>query len=249
LYLSIIIPVINKKYLKNSLNSILKQNICKKFEILIVYNGPINSFSINYKKLNYKIIFSSFLHNAPHARNIGIKHAKGKYIAFLDSGDVWCSDFINNFINFNKEKEKLFHYGSYLNVKKNIRILRKAKLHLNLIDLITFNTIGSSSVIIHKKIIQNFDEMLLLRHDIDLWYRILKELNKSKIYINNNIVYLRHIRTTSLSYGFINKTIYQIKFFKKYYKKTYSIIFFFFIIRHLINKLKECIHIFQKKVF
>ena len=249
MYLSIIIPVINKKFLKKSLNSILKQNIYKKFEILLIYNGPKKKISFEYKKLNYKIFFSSSYFNAAHARNIGVKHAKGRYISFLDCGDVWCLEFINSFIEVTKRKEKLFHYGSYLNVKKNVNILRKAKLQKNLLDLITFNTIGTSSVIIHKKIAQDFDEQLLLRHDIDLWYRIIKKLKKKDIYINNKIVYFRHFNKNSLSASFFNKSFYQIKFFKKHYKNTYLLLFFILILRHLINKLKECTHTLQKKIF
>ena len=237
MYLSIIIPVINKKFLKKSLDSILKQKISKKFEILIIYNGPKKYFSFEYKKLNYKILFSSSRFNTPKARNLGLKHAKGKYISFLDCGDAWCLNFINGFIDVTRKKEKLFHYGSYLNVKKNINISRKAKLHKNLLDLITFNAIGTSSVIIHKKITQNFDEQLLLRHDIDLWFRIIKKLNKKDMYVNNKIVYLRYLEGSSLSSSFIKRAFYQIKFYKKYYKNTYLFLFFLLIFRHLINKL------------
>lgn len=180
MYISIIIPAIDQQGLKKTLDSILKQNIYKKFEILIIYNGSKKIFSFKYKKLNYKILYSSVSFNAAAARNLGLKFAQGEYVGFLDCGDAWCSGFINNFIEVNKKKEILFYYGSYLIVKKNKKILRKAKLHKSLLGLITFNTIGTSSVILHKKIVQNFDEKLLLRHDIELWLRIIKKLKKKE---------------------------------------------------------------------
>lgn len=89
--ISIIIPVYGvEKYIEKCINSLLTQNF-KDFEALIIDDGSLdNSISIAKRlvKNNPRFIF---LHKSnggqASARNLGLDHAKGQYIAFLDSDD------------------------------------------------------------------------------------------------------------------------------------------------------------------
>ena len=89
---SIIVPVYNvEKYIEKCLNTLVNQTL-EDIEIIIVNDGS---------KDNSEVIINEFIKKYPHkikylkkengglsdARNFGIPHAKGEYIAFLDSDD------------------------------------------------------------------------------------------------------------------------------------------------------------------
>ncbi len=94
--LSVIVPVYNvEEYLDKCLDSLVKQEL-KEMEIIIVNDGSLdNSQSIidKYKK-KYSNIKAYIKENSglSDTRNMGIKYAKGEYIAFLDSDDSVRSD-------------------------------------------------------------------------------------------------------------------------------------------------------------
>lgn len=91
--LSVVIPVYNREeYIKECIDSVLNQNNpgCE-YEVIVVDDGStdntpkiLNSFG---KKITYKRIQNSGRPAVP--RNLGIELAKGEYIAFQDSDDLW----------------------------------------------------------------------------------------------------------------------------------------------------------------
>ena len=91
--LSVIVPVYNtSKYLKKCLDSILNQTF-QDIELILVDDGSTdNSYSIleEYKKKYPKKIVLLQKENGGQgsARNLGLKHAKGDYITFVDSDDT-----------------------------------------------------------------------------------------------------------------------------------------------------------------
>lgn len=94
--ISVIIPVYNvEKYLEQCLDSVINQNL-QDIEIICVDDGSTdNSPSILEKfssKDNRIKIFSKENGGQASARNLGIKKAKGKYIAFVDSDDFIKED-------------------------------------------------------------------------------------------------------------------------------------------------------------
>ena len=89
--LSIIIPVYNvEKYLEECLDSVSKQTL-KDIEIICIDDGSTdNSLNIlkEYSKKDKRIkIISKENGGQASARNLGIREAKGEYIAFIDSDD------------------------------------------------------------------------------------------------------------------------------------------------------------------
>lgn len=95
---SIIMPVYNAEdYLHISLNSIFKQTISD-FEVIAINDGSKDgSLKIleQYAKDTGKVRVINQINAGPgQARNVGIKDAKGKYIAFLDADDYWSEDFL-----------------------------------------------------------------------------------------------------------------------------------------------------------
>lgn len=91
--ISVIIPVYNcEKYLEKSISSLLNQTIFNRIEFIFVDDGSTDkSYEIikKYKKLyrNF-VLFHQDNMGVSAARNLGIKIANGKYIAFFDADDI-----------------------------------------------------------------------------------------------------------------------------------------------------------------
>lgn len=89
---SVIIPTFNRgTVIEESINSVLSQTYSD-FEILVIDDGSTDNTKEIVEKIgNKKIRFIQLGKNcgACYARNVGIENAKGKYIAFQDSDDIW----------------------------------------------------------------------------------------------------------------------------------------------------------------
>jgi len=101
--LSVIVPVYNvEQYIKKCLESLINQT-CSDMEILVVNDGsPDNSQKIidEYHEKYPNLIVPLLKENGGlgDARNYGIEHAKGDYLAFVDSDDYLDSDFFERLI-------------------------------------------------------------------------------------------------------------------------------------------------------
>ena len=106
---SVIIPYYKKKdYIKSTIKSVLNQTF-KSFEIIIVYDDEDRNDLVYLKKIQsldkrIKIILNSKNIGAGLSRNKAIRLAKGKYIAFLDSDDLWNKKKNNYTIRFYEKK-------------------------------------------------------------------------------------------------------------------------------------------------
>lgn len=90
---SIIIPVYNTvMQLSRCVNSILKQDF-QNYEVILVDDGSSDGSGALCDKFTYEDTRISCIHKvnggASDARNAGVLEAKGKYIMFVDSDDMW----------------------------------------------------------------------------------------------------------------------------------------------------------------
>ena len=90
---TVVIPAYNvMEYLPETLETVFKQTF-KDFEIIIVNDGSsdgIENWAAQVTDPRFKLI-SQENRGATGARNTGIAHAQGDYIAFLDADDLWDS--------------------------------------------------------------------------------------------------------------------------------------------------------------
>ncbi len=85
---SIIVPVYNvEKYIGKCLESIKNQTY-KDYEVIVVNDGSTDKSMEIAKEYNVKVINTKHV-SVSEARNIGVKHATGEYLMFLDSDDFW----------------------------------------------------------------------------------------------------------------------------------------------------------------
>jgi GT2 family glycosyltransferase len=87
---SVIIPTFNRaELLGGTVKSVFAQG-CTDFEIIVVDDGSTDGTMDYLQSLEeYVRVFQQPNRGAGAARNLGVRHAKGKYLAFLDSDDLW----------------------------------------------------------------------------------------------------------------------------------------------------------------
>ncbi|MEL6248284.1 MAG: glycosyltransferase family 2 protein [Cyanobacteria bacterium J06627_15] len=91
---SVIIPVYNvEQYIAETIESVLGQTF-EDFEIVIVDDGATDSSVEICRRIEDRRIRLIHQHNRglAGARNTGIRHARGQYLAFLDSDDLWHAE-------------------------------------------------------------------------------------------------------------------------------------------------------------
>ena len=90
--ISVVIPVFNgAKYLEEALQSIENQENID-FEIIVIDDGSTDATAKIVETWPRSVQYIYQSNQGPaHARNVGIKAAKGNFIAFLDADDTWPS--------------------------------------------------------------------------------------------------------------------------------------------------------------
>jgi glycosyltransferase involved in cell wall biosynthesis len=115
---SIAVPTYNRSSLVNeAVNSILLQTE-KDLEIVLVDDGSTDNTSEVIEKINDDRIKYYYKENGgcASARNMGLRKSTGRYIAFLDSDDLWPKDFLSTML---KNLESQPEYGcAYCSVVK-----------------------------------------------------------------------------------------------------------------------------------
>ena len=180
---SVIIPYFKKKnYIQQTLKSVINQTY-KNLEILIIYDDKdISDLKIlnhlKKKDKRIKIIVNRNTLGAGFSRNVGIKSAKGKFIAFLDSDDLWKKNKIKFQLDFMLKNNLKACHSSYevINSSNEIKKIRKSKKYTNYNQLLKSCDIGLSTVMVQRKVFSKDLKFPSLRtkEDFVLWLKILK---------------------------------------------------------------------------
>lgn len=111
---SVVIPFYSgKKWLDEALESVLEQNYSNK-EILVINDGSKEDISDLKEKYKSKVKFQDKENGGPAtARNLGIEIATGKYIAFLDSDDLWLPEKLEKQVELMEKNEAVWSQHSY----------------------------------------------------------------------------------------------------------------------------------------
>jgi glycosyltransferase involved in cell wall biosynthesis len=87
-FFSLIVPTYNRRpLLRLMLESILRQS-CKDFEVIVVDDGSTDGTGAMVAEFSRVIYLQQQNRGPGAARNLGWEHAKGEYLAFLDSDDI-----------------------------------------------------------------------------------------------------------------------------------------------------------------
>ena len=181
---SIIIPTFNAEpFIKKCLDSAKKQTH-KNIEVLICDDcSTDNTKNIILQQKDKRFIYLRTKKNSGGPavpRNLGIRKAKGKYIAFLDQDDSWNKNKLKKCVH---KMQQGYQFCYHQLIYKNSKILKKHKIDITknpLKFLLEKGPIPTTSgiVVCRKTIkkIRGFDECknLIAGEDYDCWLRIAK---------------------------------------------------------------------------
>lgn len=181
---SIIMPVYNvEKYIKNTILCIQKQTY-ENWELIMVDDNSsdssckiIQQFIDNDSRI--KLIRSKENRGAAVSRNIGIKQAKGRYLSFLDSDDLWKENKLTKQLEFMEKNNYSFTFTSYQLVNEDGTLMNKVVHVPPTIDYkkaLANHIISIITVIIDR---EKIPEVIMpdIRHgqDTAAWLKILKD--------------------------------------------------------------------------
>ena len=232
---SVIMPSYNsEQFLAATIDSVINQTF-KAWELIIIDDcSPDNSNKIigEYMKQSEKIKLISLSSNSGPAiaRNRGIKEAKGRYIAFLDSDDLWHKDKLARQVSFMEEQDIALSYTSYYRIKETSgKIIYQFYVpeKVDYSELLKQNIIGCLTAIydtqkIGKVYMPNIDK----RQDFGLWLNILKKVPYAYGMIEPLASY--RVRISSVSSNKILASKYNWKLYREVEKlPLYKAIYYF----------------------
>lgn len=223
---SVIIPVYNRReLLKDAVNSVLSQTY-KDYELIIVDDAStdktpdfIRSFAADHK--NVKPLFCSRHSGMPGAvRNRGAEKAAGRYLAFLDSDDLWVPEKLEKQMAFFSFTDYRIVHTREKWVRNEIEVSQASQIHKRegdiFSDALRKCIIGPSTVIMEKKLyrqVHGFDEYMEIAEDYEIWLRITSTEKVGYLDEPLTVKQAGHWEQLSEKYGQIE--IFRIKALKK----------------------------------
>ena len=203
---SIITPTFNsEKFIEKTIQSVQNQTYIN-WEMILVDDCSCDKTVLiitNFAAFDSRIQFFQLEKNSGTgvARNYALAKAKGNYIAFLDSDDLWKSEKLEKQINFLLKNKLPFTFSFYECIDEAGKLLNKrveAPTNLSYRQLFFCNYIGNLTGIYDANYFGKITiSSIRKRQDWMLWLTILKKTKKAQA-IAESLAYYR-IRENSIS--------------------------------------------------
>jgi glycosyltransferase involved in cell wall biosynthesis len=178
---TVIIPFFNTElYIAQAIDSILNQSF-QNFELLLINDASFDASQkiiLTYSDTRIVLINNETNKGPSYCRNIGIKLAKGKYIAFLDSDDIAFPNRLQLQLQFMEEHPNIAVcgcYAEYFGFKKGIWKYPELDSEIKC-RLLWGSSIIQSTAIIKKSILIEsgilYDDNYAASEDYKLWVDI-----------------------------------------------------------------------------
>lgn len=219
---SIIMPTYNsEKFILKTIESVINQSY-KNWELIITDDHStdntvelIKSSYVNENRI--RVYPLSINQGAAVARNNSIKEAKGRYIAFLDSDDIWFPRKLEKQLAFMQKTKCDLTYSSFIVVNEK----GEKKGYVNADNKVTYksllkrDTIGCLTVMYDTaKNGKVYMPLIRKRQDWALWLNILKQDNVISLGIKDTLAQYT-LRQDSLSSNKIKLLKYTWQIFYK----------------------------------
>ena len=228
--ISVIVPVYNRpELLEKAALSVLSQTFSD-LELIIIDDCSTDSTPLVISRLaasdsRVKPLFLRKHRGNPGAvRNEGVRKAAGKYIAFLDSDDIWEPEKLELQLplmeryRFVHTGEKWLRLGKEVS-QKSMKFRREGDIFS---DALEKCFIGPSTVMMEKKLFTEkggFDPTLEICEDYEFWLRITSTENIG--YLDRRLTVKQAGNWEQLSFKYGQIEIFRIRALEKLLKKGY----------------------------
>ena len=180
---SIITPMYNAKETIESTIASVQAQTYKNWEMIIVDDCSIDGSAAYVEQCASKDVRIRLIrheHNCGIAetRNTAMQHAQGRYVAFLDSDDLWLPQKLEKQISFMKEHDAAFSHTACAVVNESgqkIGKIRHVPLQVRYDELLKGNVINCLTVIIDVKRIGHLVMPAIRHEDYACWLGILQK--------------------------------------------------------------------------
>ena len=182
---SAIVPAFNaQRYVREAIDSILGQTYAN-IEVLVVDNASTDDTAREIKSYGERVTYLREDKKGPSAaRNRGLKHCRGEFIAFLDADDLWLPDKTERQLQFlAAHPEYGICYSHYEFIDADGKPLERPHRHRPLSGwvfeaLLKLEvSVGTGTVMIRRECIEkvgDFEEQLMTAEDTNLYIRLAK---------------------------------------------------------------------------
>ena len=179
----------------------------------------------------FKLIKSRINRGVSFSRNIGISKAKGRYLAFLDSDDIWDEKFLENNLSIRLNQDIPISHSPYIRFKILNSTLAKGVVvnTPQIIDnsnILKKNFLPLLSVFLDRNIVGDINFKDIRPEDYDLWIDLIKERNFYSISTNKIACFYR-ISYSQRSKNKIKSFVRIFKFYNRKLKINNIIAFFY----------------------
>lgn len=227
--ISVIIPTYNRiEYLKQTLDSVLEQTY-QNIEVIIIDDGSTDNTReviLSNKDRRIKYIWQENSGLPALARNKGLNAARGEYVAFLDSDDLWLPAKLEKQMQaFDNNPGLLLVSTNGYYFRENYRKKMKSIItdkKISFRSLLRDNIIITSSVLMKSEVMKQIglmdeDPRIKAAEDYDYWLRILNYRDNSALVLKDRFVMYRLHRNNLNKFGQISRQSERLRvIFSKY---------------------------------
>ena len=186
---SVIVPCLNaERFLPASLLSVAAQTLAP-YEVIVIDDGSTDRSVEIVKSMPMDVkLLRAQRRGGAGARNLGLRAARGDWLAFLDADDVWYPNHLQRAAELIREHDAVgyINHYDYLTLKGH-DIIRKGCVFGSVVggigidDFVRFftnyrNFVGMSACMVATDraiAVGGFDEGQVRRHDIEFWLRVV----------------------------------------------------------------------------
>ena len=210
-FVSVVIPTYNHAHLLGrALQSVLDQSYTN-WEVIVIDNHSQDNTDEVAQSYTESRISLLKIHNEgviAASRNMGIRAAKGEWIAFLDSDDWWLSNKLQVCFEHINDNVDLIYHDLTIIRDKSVLFGKNRKRGRKLVNpvlndlLVKVSCINNSSVIVRKSLLEringiNEDPQMVASEDFNTWLRIA-QLTDKFVYIPKRLgFYMLHVQGVS----------------------------------------------------
>lgn len=218
---SVVMPVYNcADYVDKAIKSVLAQTHAD-LELLIIddcsTDGTFDTIRKTFSDPRIRLIELAVNSGPAVARNKGIAAARGRYVAFLDSDDIWLEKKLEKQLAFMKSREACVTYTSYRKIDGNddvISDLVKAPERTTYKSLLRTNSIGCSTAMYDTRVFGTVAMPdIRKRQDHGFWLKLLQD-GRTAYGIDEDLVRYR-VRKDSVSGNKLAAAKYQWQLYRK----------------------------------